>query len=78
MLHKVERALLQSYKILVRDNQNAILLETVPIELLNVATVENQTIVTYDLTHLQELVKEVQSVVARNLVEVFHFKYYSN
>ena len=78
MLHKVERALLQSYKILVRDNQNAILLETVPIELLNVATVENQTIVTYDLTHLQELVKEVQSVVARNLVEVFHVKYYSN
>ncbi len=78
MLCKVQGTLLQSDQVLVSNNQDAVLLETIPIELLNLTTVENLTFVAYNLAHLQVLVEKVQSVVARNLVEVFHIKYYSN
>lgn len=41
MLYKVQWSLLQRDQMLARDDQDAVLLEAVPVELLNVTTVEN-------------------------------------
>lgn len=40
MLYKVQWSLLQRDQMLARDDQDAVLLEAVPVELLNVTTVE--------------------------------------
>lgn len=78
MLYKIQRTLLQGDHVLACDDQHTVLLETVSVKLLNVAAVEYQTLISNDLAHLQKFVEQVQRVVARNLVEVFHVKYYSN
>ena len=78
MLYKIQRTLLQGDHVLACDDQHTVLLETVSVKLLNVAAVEYQTLISNDLAHLQIFVEQVQRVVARNLVEVFHVKYYSN